>query len=307
MIITSILILIAVKSVPSISFNLNNIYFARISAIILTYSSILTLNILYIQSIGSGYGLYSGLFQVTQVTVTLELFLLLTGSFILVSWPDISHKNTTSSLLAAKAAIRRQTAPRVIFLAKAISDNYHIEKKSAASSSSRSRYYTSSSSCFALKAASTLINKDKANYWLESSDYSLIILFTTLGSCLLISSFDLLSLYISIELQSFGLYVLSTLYRDSEGSTKAGLKYFLIGGLASSIILFGSGIIYGYTGLTNFDSIYSILSTTNSINLASIQFEYLTDNPAQLALQGLCLGIILIFIGFFTAQPVSLG
>jgi len=86
----------------------------------------------------------------------------------------------------------------------------------------------------------------------KSQDYSLIVLFSSLGSCLLISCFDLVSLYLCIELQSFGLYVLATLYKDSETSTKAGLKYFLLGGLSSCIILLGCGIIYSYTGLTNF-------------------------------------------------------
>ena len=60
--------------------------------------------------------------------------------------------------------------------------------------------------------------------------YSLIILFSTLGSLLLISSSDLLSMYLSIELQSFGVYILATLFRDSKSATSAGLKYFLLGG-----------------------------------------------------------------------------
>jgi NADH:ubiquinone oxidoreductase subunit 2 (subunit N) len=93
-----------------------------------------------------------------------------------------------------------------------------------------------------------------------STDYSLVVLFSSLGSSLLISSYDLISVYLSIELQSFGLYVLSTLYRDSESSTKAGLKYFLLGGLSSCIILLGTGIIYSYTGTTNLESLYIINS-----------------------------------------------
>jgi NADH-ubiquinone oxidoreductase chain 2 len=117
-----------------------------------------------------------------------------------------------------------------------------------------------------------------------STDYSLIVLFSSLGSALLISSYDLISLYLSIELQSFGLYVLSTLYRDSESSTAAGLKYFLLGGLSSCIILLGAGIIYSYTGITNFESLYLI----NSIS----------DINQQYIIQGLSLGLILIFVGF---------
>src|SRR5204863_2088052 len=98
-----------------------------------------------------------------------------------------------------------------------------------------------------------------------SSDYSLIVLFSTLGSSLLISCSDLISMYLSIELQSFGLYILSTLYRDSETSTSAGLKYFLLGGLSSCLILLGSGVIYSYSGITKFESLY-ILSSVSDIN-----------------------------------------
>jgi NADH-ubiquinone oxidoreductase chain 2 len=115
-----------------------------------------------------------------------------------------------------------------------------------------------------------------------STDYSLIVLFSTLGSCLLISCSDLISMYLSIELQSFGLYILSTLYKDSESSTSAGLKYFLLGGLSSCIILLGSGLIYAYTGLTNFESIYSLISVS--------EYNYI--------IQGLSLGLILILVGF---------
>src|SRR6266704_1709359 len=75
---------------------------------------------------------------------------------------------------------------------------------------------------------------------------------------------------------------LSFLYRDSESSTSAGLKYFLLGGLSSSIILLGSGLIYAYTGLTNFDAIYSLISVCDYNHI----------------LQGLNLGLILILVGF---------
>jgi NADH-ubiquinone oxidoreductase chain 2 len=90
-----------------------------------------------------------------------------------------------------------------------------------------------------------------------------------------------MSMYLSIELQSFGVYILATLFRNSESATSAGLKYFLLGGLSSCIILLGVSLIYTYTGLTNFESIYSIISVYNNNN----------------TIQGLNLGLILIVIG----------
>jgi len=78
-----------------------------------------------------------------------------------------------------------------------------------------------------------------------------------------LSSADLISLYLSIELQSFGVYILASLYRNSESAISAGLKYYLLGGLSSCIILFGCCLIYSYSGLTQLDSIYNIISVNS--------------------------------------------
>jgi NADH-ubiquinone oxidoreductase chain 2 len=74
------------------------------------------------------------------------------------------------------------------------------------------------------------------------------------------SSLDLLSMYLSIELQSFALYILATLNKERLSATSAGLKYFLLGSLSSCFILLGSAIIYSYTGLTQFEAINSLMS-----------------------------------------------
>jgi NADH-ubiquinone oxidoreductase chain 2 len=217
MIFISILTLIVAKALPSLNIKLSPVYFTRISAIIFLYAGALSFNTLYIQSIGSGIGIYSGLFHITQVSQLIEVFLLVIGSLILIAWPLMQNTGNIGKIV----------------------NSY-------------------------------------------STDYSLIVLFSTLGSCLLISCSDLISMYLSIELQSFGLYILSTLYRESESSTSAGLKYFLLGGLSSCIILLGSGLIYAYTGLTNFESIYSLISVC--------EYNYIV--------QGLSLGLILIVVGF---------
>jgi len=98
-------------------------------------------------------------------------------------------------------------------------------------------------------------------------EYTLIILFIITGSILLISSRDLVSIYLSIELQSYGLYLLCTMYRNSESSTSSGLTYFLLGGLASCFILLGIGLIYANIGTTYIDSFYIITNLSNIINL----------------------------------------
>ena len=94
---TSILILIVAKALPSIQKQISSIHFTRISAIILIISRLLSLNTLYIQSIGSGIGIYSGLFQITNISQTIELFLFTIGSIILIGWPNFTSEATQTN------------------------------------------------------------------------------------------------------------------------------------------------------------------------------------------------------------------
>ena len=94
-----------------------------------------------------------------------------------------------------------------------------------------------------------------------------------IGSIFLISSNDIISIFLSIELQSYGLYLLSTLYRNSELATSGGLTYFLLGSLSSCFILLGLSLIYANSGITNLDGLYiitSISETINDINISDL-------------------------------------
>jgi len=94
-------------------------------------------------------------------------------------------------------------------------------------------------------------------------EYPLILLFIITGATFLVSTSDLISIFISIELQSYGLYLLSTLYRNSELATSGGLTYFLLGGLSSCFILLGTGLLYANSGTTNLDGMYVITSLSD--------------------------------------------
>lgn len=91
-------------------------------------------------------------------------------------------------------------------------------------------------------------------------EYALIMIFVITGATLLLTSADLGSIYLCIELQSFSLYIISSMHRNSESSTGSALTYFLLGGLSSCFILLGIALIYANSGLTNLDGIYSIIS-----------------------------------------------
>ena len=107
-------------------------------------------------------------------------------------------------------------------------------------------------------------------------EYSLIILFIVTGAIFLVSTSDLVSIFLSIELQSYGLYLLSTIYRDSEPATSGGLMYFLLGGLSSCFILLSTSLLYANSGTTNLDSLYIITSISNVAkdNLTGLLYWY---------------------------------
>jgi NADH-ubiquinone oxidoreductase chain 2 len=103
-----------------------------------------------------------------------------------------------------------------------------------------------------------IINKTSEQFTII--EYTLIIIFVISGATLLLASGDLGSIYLCIELQSFSLYIISSMHRNSESSTGSALTYFLLGGLSSCFILLGIGLIYANSGLTNLDSLYCIIS-----------------------------------------------
>ena len=111
------------------------------------------------------------------------------------------------------------------------------------------------------KEYKTIINKTSEQFTII--EYTLIIIFGISGALLLLSSGDLGSIYLCIELQSFSLYIISAIHRNSESSTASALMYFLLGGLSSCFILLGITFIYANSGITNLDSIYSIISDSN--------------------------------------------
>lgn len=110
---------------------------------------------------------------------------------------------------------------------------------------------------------------NKMGEHLKIIEYPLILLFIITGAVLLMSTNDLVSIFLSIELQSYGLYILSTIYRNSELSTTGGLIYFLLGGLSSCFILLGTSLLYANSGTTNLDGLYIItsISDVSSIDL----------------------------------------
>lgn len=172
MLVLGIFSLMTAVALPNV--NISPVLSLRVASIVLLYAAALSYNAFDIQAIGSGIGIYSGLFQVSSVSQSIDTFIFLIGAVILLPWAPV-----TNAIMAGSRSV--------------------------------------------FSAVPTI------------AEYPLMVLFTTCGASFLISSADLVSVYLSIELQSFAVYILATLYRDSESATSAGLKYFLLGGLSSTL------------------------------------------------------------------------
>ena len=94
-------------------------------------------------------------------------------------------------------------------------------------------------------------------------EFPILITLATLGMMAMVSATDMLSLYLGLELQSLALYVVAAIRRDTVRSTESGLKYFILGSIASGILLYGMSMVYGFTGSTNFGVLAEILTAGN--------------------------------------------
>jgi len=144
-----------------------------------------------------------------------------------------------------------------------------------------------------------IINRNGEQFKL--TEYPLIILFIVSGAIFLMSSNDLITIFLSIELQSYGLYIISTIYRNSELSTNAGLTYFLLGGLSSCIILLGQGLLYVNTGNTSLDGLYLVNNIFDNIvfeELFNYNNLYLLSNTPSVYLYTIQTSLLIMSVGF---------
>jgi NADH-quinone oxidoreductase subunit N len=114
---------------------------------------------------------------------------------------------------------------------------------------------------------------------LRRFEFPVLILFATTGMMLMASASNLMTLYVGLELQSLSIYVLAAFARDELRSSEAGLKYFVLGSLASGLLLYGISLVYGFSGSMQFDKLANVLA-----------------NPSM-ASPGLIVGIVFIVAG----------
>ncbi len=143
--------------------------------------------------------------------------------------------------------------------------------------------FASLAKCIILGAAAlTLL---LASGWLKEEggrpfEFVVLVLFATLGMLLMVSAGNLLSLYMALEMSSLALYVLASFVRDDARSSEAGLKYFVLGALASGMLLFGMSLVYGFAGTTDFAGLAALFAA-----------------PATVS-KGVIVGLVLMIAGF---------
>ena len=193
-----------------------SILYSRIGILIMFYGFISTLNNFHITYLDKGISLYGGLFNVTSISHTFQMFILLICSLILLLTAFYPRKKYIGNASIADTLFKK------------------------------------------IKQYVNIINKVSEQFTII--EYALIIIFVITGATLLLASADLGSIYLCIELQSFSLYIISSMHRNSESSTGSALTYFLLGGLSSCFILLGIALMYANSGLTNLDGIYALVT-----------------------------------------------
>lgn len=98
-------------------------------------------------------------------------------------------------------------------------------------------------------------------------EYPVLVVFAALGMAIMVSAYDMMTLYIGLELNSLSAYVLASFMRTDSRASEAGLKYFVLGALASGMLLFGISLLYGFAGSTGFASIAIAFTDTPGLGL----------------------------------------
>ena len=105
---------------------------------------------------------------------------------------------------------------------------------------------------------------------MDRFEFPVLISLSAVGMMMMVSANDLLSLYLGLELQSLALYVVAALRRDTVKSSESGLKYFVLGSIASGMILYGMSMVYGFSGTTNFDALATRLSDGEALSVGLV-------------------------------------
>lgn len=211
-----------------------SILLSRTAVIILTCCLQISVYVFDFFHLINKLGIFNGLFHISHITQIFKSFIFIISSVILLLTSFYPRKYIKDNIINIKSETLNE-------------DNEITNKKY-------------------LKIIDFLpFIKNKMSEQFRIIEYSLIVMLTLIGTILLMSTSDFVSLFLCIELQSYGLYLICSLYKNSELATSAGLTYFLLGGLASCFILLGAALLYSNSANVNLDGLYIITNISNII------------------------------------------
>ncbi len=217
-----------------------------------------------------------------------EIFLSIFAMFLLMLGVFRQSRNSTTRVLFHLATAGMVVAAFILCdsAARAGAGSYSITVFSKGFIFDNFAYYAKM--LILLLSASICVIAANTTYYAGSSrnvfEFPVLMVLAVVGMFVLVSANDLMAFYIGLELQSLALYILVAINRDSTQATESGVKYFVLGALASGVILFGISLIYGFSGSTNLSEIATILKTNQNIAAVS---------------PGMVFGIVLVMAGLF--------
>lgn len=239
-----------------------------------------------------GLGIINGLFYITSITQIFKLFMFILSLVIvyLTSFyprkyikgninkfiekddnvKDILSYNT-SSLMESYLDTKMENN-----VSKDNNNEFKFKKIESNEGVINDNLPNKSENLFKSYTKSLVFNKKSEQYTIL--EYTLILILVLMGGMFLLSASDFISLFICLELQSYGLYILCALYKNSELATSAALTYFLLGGLASCFVLLGNALIYSNSANFYLDGlqIISNLSEQNNIYMMWYSTKYIS-------------------------------
>lgn len=204
-------------------------------------------------------GIYSELFLLTSILILITYLVLLDWKF--------KYKFILSSLTLKLTLFTIFIL--TLILINSINSNFYVFNLLLISNNFTTfiKIIISISTFICIVISKNYVKKEKIFQY----EYFILILLSLLGIFTIVSSNDLITMYLAIELQSLSFYILASIKTFSNFSTEAGLKYFILGAFSSGMLLFGCSLIYGFTGITNFYDLnilfYNIKDLNNNLFL----------------------------------------
>lgn len=199
----------------------------------------------------------------TQSTLSImpELIVVITAILAMMSGPLLRDENNSLRLIISLVLLGasfylnlgRFTDPQTAFGGSLSLDSF-------------SAFFNS---IFLACAALTLvISRDYLGKTTRLAEFYSLVLFSTAGMMILAESKDFMSLFLGFEIMSVSVYILSGFNRKSINSTESGIKYLILGGFSSALLLYGIALLYGASGSVYFDTIISTFNTENPLFIA---------------------------------------